>query len=290
MTRERDVPKRHRAELGQRSRALLGAGGLFIAGCSLQDLEYLGYGYGQDGGLSGSLNTSGASGNPGRGGSGSSNGGNGGTQGGTGGASGAEAGGSAGIGGSGSGGTTGGTSAGGSAGTAPINYGGSAGYLGTDPLADGGPDGNLIPDPGFEDGMVGWTGVGGPSLTWTTVGPAAGAHCLRTSGRSQVWMGPSYSLLGIVVPGETYNVAAYARLSHPNLFIKFTIKRLCEGETTAGYDNVVEDAPATTSWDLYEGAFTVPTTCTLTEYRLLAEQAPTGVDIFLDEVRVVPAP
>ena len=290
MNPERDVQKRHPGELGQRSLALLSAGGLLVAACSLQDLDYLDYKYGLDGGLGGALNQSGAGGNAGRGGTGNSTAGMGGTApGGTGGSSGGGAGGtgSAGIGGTGAGGTTGGGGAGGSAGTAPVNYGGSAGYLGT--LGDGGPDGNIIPDPGFEDGIVGWTGVGAPTLTWTSVGPAAGTHCLRASGRSQLWMGPSYSLLGAVVPNETYNLSAYARLSHPDFVIKFTTKHVCQGSPDIIFTDVVSPVSATTSWSLYEGAFIVPT-CTLTEYRIFAEEAPTGVDIFLDEVRIVPAP
>lgn len=290
MNPESDVRQRDPGELGQRSRALLSAGGLLVAGCSLQDLDYLDNRYGRDGGVSGSLNTSGAGGNAGRGGTGSSNAGTGGTsQGGSGGASGGGAGGaggSAGIGGTSSGGTTGGAGAGGSAGTAPVNYGGSAGYLGT--LGDGGPDGNLIDDPGFEVGIGNWVQQGTPTLTWTTVGPAAGTHCLRASNRSQLWMGPSYPLKDDVVPGATYSITAYMRLSHPNLPIKISTKSLCPGDPSSTFLPAIE-GQATTTWAFFEGTFVVPN-CALTEFSIFAEEAPTGVEIFLDEVRVVLEP
>lgn len=281
MKRERNVLNRHASERGKHSRALLSTGALLVAACSLQDLEYLSDG--RDGGLSGSLNSSGAGGNAGNGGSGSSNGGNGGS--GSGGVSGEGAGGSAATGGGGSGGTTGGGGAGGSAGTAPVNYGGSAGYLGE--LGDGGPDGNLVANPGFEEGIDGWTPQGNPVLTWTDVGPAAGTHCLRTSNRDAEWEGPAYSLKSAVVAGATYHLSAYVRVSHPNQAIKFTTKEICQGAAENFSD--ITSGTATTSWRFFEGDFTVPT-CTLTNFFVFFEQAGRNVEIFLDEVRVVPVP
>lgn len=278
------MSKRYGGRLRRLSRAGAGAGGLLVVACSLQELDHLGnqYGLGRDGGVGNSLNTSGsggAGGALGMGGSRPSDGGTGGAAAGASGTGGGGAGGSAGEGTSGSGG------AGGSAGTAPINYGGSAGFI-TYP-ADGGPDPNLIEDPGFELGVGSWSPQGSPTLTWETEGPLAGARCLRASRRTEIWMGPSYDLKDAIIPGATYHLSVWIRLSQATV-VKFSTKTTCQGEAST-FLPIVDAASASTSWRLFEGDFLAPT-CTLTDFRIFAEESPDGVDIFLDEVRVVPVP
>lgn len=274
MNRGRFALSSHQARLGPYSRTAVSAASLLVAACSLQDLGHLNAG--RDAGLGGSL----TAGTGGRGGSAGANGGRGGTSLGGSSAGGAGAGGSAGD--DGAGGTAG--SSGGAAGAAPINYGGTAGFLPV--LGDGGPDGNLIEDPGFEAGIGNWVGQGSPALSWTTEGPLAGTRCLRATNRIQAWMGPSYHLKDAISAGATYHLSAYIRVSKPNHPVRFSTKELCEGQTTYNYVWFAEGT-ATTSWRFFEGDFVAPT-CPLTEFRVFAEDDTGGVDIFLDEVRVVP--
>ena len=273
-------------------------GGCALFGaCSLQDLSHLRDEslFGPDGGHSGSPNLGGNTGisNSGAGGSSGSSSGSSGAAGnpptaGAGGAAGtagqpaAGAGGASGSSGSGTGGV------GGSAGSGSVDVGGSAGFIGT--LGDAGPDTNLITDPGFESGLSTWSAFGnGMVLTWESVGPVAGAHCLRSSGRADAWAGPSYALLGAVTPGATYHVSGWLRSASAVSAIKITARYNCsEDPLVQLYSQIVPGATAHNYWGLFEGDVIIPSaaSCTLETYFVYPEGAPAGEDIYVDEFRV----
>jgi hypothetical protein len=293
------VPVQKARPIGLEGWVTVGGCVLFGA-CSLQDLgqlrdESL---FAPDGGVSGSFNTSGSAG-IGNSGAGGSNSGSSGAAGssptaGTGGAAGAAgtagqpaagAGGASGSSGSGPGGS-GGSS--GSSGSGSVDVGGSAGFVGT--LGDAGPDTNLINDPGFESGLSSWSTFGnGMVLTWESVGPVAGARCLRSSGRADAWAGPSYPLVGEVTPGATYRVSAWLRTASALSPIKITARHTCSADPlTQVYTQIVPGATAHNYWGYFEGQVIVPSAagCTLETYFVYSEGAAAGEDIYVDEFRV----
>ncbi|MEY2934836.1 MAG: hypothetical protein RL033_5585 [Pseudomonadota bacterium] len=256
--------------------------------CSLQDLSNLRdeSAFLADAGLGGASNPPGSSG--------AGNAGTAGNLGGSSGAAGASAqagaGGAAGSSAAGSGGASGssGSGTGGSAGTAGSGSGGVGGALAfLDPVADAGPDTNVIVDPGFEAGLSSWTTFGnGMVLTWETAGPLAGARCLHASGRLDSWAGPSYPVQGLVTPGATYRVSAWIRTASATSPIKLTARHYCSDDpTTQIYDQIVPGGTAHNYWERFEGELTIAT-CATDTHDVYAEGALAGEDIYLDEVRV----
>ena len=70
---------------------------------------------------------------------------------------------------------------------------------------------NLVVNPGFEDGLDGWTSWGGV-LGQVEDPRHSGAHAAQVSERTETWHGPVQSLLGSLVDGTTYRVSAWVRV------------------------------------------------------------------------------
>jgi hypothetical protein len=243
--------------------------------CSLQDFGRLSDGIEVDAGAFGA----GAGGNP------AFTGGGGGAGGAPGGAAGAgeAAGASALAGASGSAGAGGAGGVGGVGGTGGVGGAGGA----PEPLADAGPDTNLVIDPGFETGVSNWGTFGSVLLGWQSQGPYAGSHCLRASSRGDAWAGPLYLLKGMVSPGETYRVTAWLRTPHVDQSVKITTKTLCTGETSSTFADVTSVKLVQNYWQSYSGTFVAPT-CPLQDFAVYIEGPPAGEDIYVDEFRVEP--
>lgn len=261
---------------------------VLFGACSLQDLSNLRDEslFLPDAGLGGPSDGIGSSGA----GNAGTTGGQGGSSSGAAGAASAGAGGAAGSSAAGSGGASGGggSATGGIGGTAGSGSGGVGGALAfLDPVADAGPDTNVIVDPGFESGLSSWTTFGnGMVLTWESVGPLAGARCLRASGRIDSWAGPSYPLQGLVTPGATYRVSAWMRTVSATSAIKITARYNCSNDpSTQLFEQIIPGGTAHNYWERFEGQVTVAS-CATDTYDVYAEGALAGEDIYLDEVRV----
>lgn len=263
-----------------------------MAACSLQGFEGLRDFQVPDGGLGGSINVGGNGGAAGTGGrTGSSGDGGGGGSSGDGGAAGSTggSGGDAGAAGStgGAGGNPGGSGgSGGSGGAATGGVGGSAGYLETGELPDGGTEPNLIEDPGFESGVANW--VNWPSSALIIHHPdsaASGNYCMRSTGRVDYYEGPTYHLGDVFIPGATYDISAWVRTSTTNQEVVMQGKVLCTGASSSTFPQgaAIISQPY---WQRMSGQLVAPT-CPVVEFRVMFSGPPTGVDIYVDDVRVV---
>jgi len=72
---------------------------------------------------------------------------------------------------------------------------------------------NLLQNPGFENGLDGWSGLGAATLSVTMDDVHGGDYALLVSGRDATWQGPVQSLLGRLEPGRSYQVSAWVKLA-----------------------------------------------------------------------------
>lgn len=149
---------------------------------------------------------------------------------------------------------------------------------------------NLIADPGFELGTTGWTGFGTSQVTSVRDNPHSGEQCLGSVGREETWMGPSYPLTTLIASSQVYSVSAWVRISEGASVVSVSTKTVCPnadaGAPTELY-TPLGTASATSQWVEVRGSFAAPT-CTPTEFRIYLEGPPASVDLFLDDVSVVP--
>jgi autotransporter-associated beta strand protein len=76
------------------------------------------------------------------------------------------------------------------------------------------PPSELVQSGGFEGGISGWTSTGG-AIAAESGTVRSGTGAIRSFNRSAVWNGPQQSLLGRLIPGQTYLVTAWARTDSP---------------------------------------------------------------------------
>jgi autotransporter-associated beta strand protein len=72
------------------------------------------------------------------------------------------------------------------------------------------PPAQLVQNGDFEGGTSGWTSTGGALGAETNV-VRTGSGAIRSFNRTAAWNGPQQSLLGRLIPGQTYLVTAWAR-------------------------------------------------------------------------------
>jgi hypothetical protein len=241
-----------------------------VSACSLQDFDALSSG---ESGLGAS--GSGTGGSAGRGGtSGASAGGNpAGGDGGT--APGAGSGGS-GSGGDGNGGAPNGGSGGGNAG----------GTAGTQTLPDGGARLNVLSDPGFEGGHVGWIRFGNADILDVDGEGRDGSRCIHVVNRTVSFEGPaSPPLESLLEAGLRYRAEAWVRIEAGSDTVGISLKSVCT-ETGEDYLQLTTSPVDDTDWSFLAGEFTVPAAaeCTLTELRFYIEGPDAGISFYVDDV------
>lgn len=213
---------------------------------------------------------------------------------GSGGHGGSEAG-TAGDGGSASGGAggaqSGGSSSGGAAGTpgtGGTDSGCDAAQEAPSPFseADAGTSNNLIANASFESGNADWVGWPSASLHEVTEYPHTGDACLGISQRSDYYVGAMLQRDTLVSAGASYEVSAWLRAAVPAVSANLMLKALCVGENTSTFTPLAT-AQVGCAWTRLAGELEVPS-CPLMSLHLLIEGAPAGVDLYVDDVTLVP--
>lgn len=168
---------------------------------------------------------------------------------------------------------------------------------GSAPLLDAGADSeNVVPDPSFESDASGWLAWLRHRLERTEEGPRSGAWCLVASARTEAWMGPSLVLTDRVTPGALYDVSLWVRVGSAASPVSMTLKFLCrernDDVSTSQFSPVAAPAIATNVWSQLTGSLQIPV-CeapkVLQDLRLIVEGPPADVDVYVDDVRVVPS-
>ena len=157
--------------------------------------------------------------------------------------------------------------------------------------------GNLIQDSSFEGATLesGW-GVwytSGTSLSLTTDQAFSGSQSLLASSRVAN-SHPSFTLTGLVSAGTAYTVSAevmHTGAAEDTLRMSAVIA-CAEGTAPEGHNtypwiqNISGVAPNT--WTKLSGVLDIPAGCDVTEARIYFEGASEGVDLYIDDVEVIP--
>lgn len=143
---------------------------------------------------------------------------------------------------------------------------------------------NLLTNPGFEQGISGWTGRN-CTLSTSTV-RRGGRFSGYATNRTATWQGIKQSMLDKMVPGETYTIAAWIRLENTasDSIIATFEQRDDRGVT---YIRVKASTGYSNQWIQLSGHFTLNVVGTLTALFVYFEGPAPGVNFYLDDVEVV---
>ena len=143
---------------------------------------------------------------------------------------------------------------------------------------------NLLVNPGFEEGTLGWSDRGGTFSTSTE--SRSGGYSGYATNRNFYWDGIKQSVLGKMIPGETYTISAWMKLEGSSIdqIIATIEQRDDRGvsytrvDQTNGYDN---------QWTHLSGRFTLEAVGILTTLDIYFEGPAPEVNFYLDDVEVL---
>lgn len=133
---------------------------------------------------------------------------------------------------------------------------------------------NLITNPGFEDGLAGWTVNSGNATDGAALSPTgdayAGAGAVLVTNRKTTGSGPAQDLAGKVQAGKTYTVTARVKYENPAspATKQFFVTMHYGGST---YTNLGTGTVPRGQWGLLQGTFTIPAGQAVTTPRVFVE-------------------
>jgi hypothetical protein len=148
---------------------------------------------------------------------------------------------------------------------------------------------NVLANSTFETGTANWFGFGSVTVSAATDRAHSGAQSGRVSGRTATWNGLATNILGLVTPGRTYQANGFTQVSVPSAAgVRLTLQSACDGGAQS-FTQIATVTANNTTWTELNGAITIPN-CNLTTAVFYLENAPAGVDMYLDDVtlRAIP--
>jgi hypothetical protein len=183
--------------------------------------------------------------------------------------------------------------------------GDSAGADGATDDGDAGPV-NLIQNPSFELGIFPWTTFSDGALSPTLAVSTANAHSGSFSGfvgaRTQAYEGTVQEVGQSIVLGHTYTVTAWALVAVPAdggldasdaaaagqpVYVTAAINCLVDGSKVTNYTEIGYALTSGSGWTRLFGTFTPPA-CTLSSMELYVAGPAPGIDLYVDDVSLVP--
>jgi GH35 family endo-1,4-beta-xylanase len=148
---------------------------------------------------------------------------------------------------------------------------------------------NLVTDGGFESGTAGWSSWIGSTLTTSTAQVHSGSQSMLATGRSSNGQFAVYSLTGKVETNTTYAVSGWAYITgSSNGTVRLASKVACQGQadTYSWLESNTAVVPGT--WTQLSGNLIIPAGCTPTDVAIFFEGTDPSVDVYLDDVKVIP--
>jgi len=143
---------------------------------------------------------------------------------------------------------------------------------------------NLLINPGFEEGTSGWNSRGG-TLSTSTV-RRSGSYSGYSTNRSFFWEGIKQSVLGKMIPGQTYTISAWIKLENSSSDqIIVTIEQRDDRGTS--YTRVDTSTGYSNQWTRLSGQFTLGVVGIPTTLDVYFEGPAPGVNFYLDDVEVL---
>jgi hypothetical protein len=167
---------------------------------------------------------------------------------------------------------------------------------------------NLIQNPGFELGISPWStftdGTNMASIAVSSMHAHSGIYSGWVSNRTRIFQGTAQDIRLAAEQGHTYTASAWAMVGIPadagdgaavdaatptaesvDMTAAFTC--MVDGAAVASYSRIGQATATTAGWSQIAGVFTVPT-CTMTALQVYVEGPDPGVDLFVDDVSVLP--
>lgn len=152
---------------------------------------------------------------------------------------------------------------------------------------------NLVNDGGFEAGSAGWSNWGNGTLGVSTAQARTGAQSLQSTGRTGTGGFAAYSLTSAVQRNTTYAVSAwFLHTDAANATGRLAAKVECTAATAPAGHNTYpwlqnNGAVVPGTWTQLSGNLVIPD-CDLVDVSIYFEGTAAGVEVFIDDVRVVP--
>ena len=144
---------------------------------------------------------------------------------------------------------------------------------------------NLFPNHSFEDGIEGWSSLGGGKVKVTTNQAHSGKQSLLTRERNTHWWGPTVSVLSLMEKDHKYRVSAWVRLKEPGE----KVIRINMPQTDGRGDQYMTAATGKVTadeWTLLSGTFILRTSGELTTVTIHIAPVSAKFDFYVDDVSV----
>jgi glucuronoarabinoxylan endo-1,4-beta-xylanase len=143
---------------------------------------------------------------------------------------------------------------------------------------------NLLINPGFEEGTLGWNDRGCTFSTSTV--SRNGNYSGYATNRNSYWQGIKQSLLGKMIPGETYTISGWMKLENSSGDqIIVTIEQ--RDDRGVSYIRVDQSVGYNNRWTRLSGRFTLDVVGVLTTLDVYFEGPAQGVNFYLDDAEVL---
>jgi hypothetical protein len=145
--------------------------------------------------------------------------------------------------------------------------------------------GNLLANPGFENGTNPWTGNGG-TLAQSTAQKRAGTYAGRITSRTAFWAGPVQDITSLLIANGqgTYNISAWLRKESDTGTGQVTIKLTYGG---ANHYRSVSATYTSTTWTQLAGNVSITWSGTLTRAEFYVETPGNQDNFFVDDCSLV---
>jgi arabinoxylan arabinofuranohydrolase len=142
--------------------------------------------------------------------------------------------------------------------------------------------GNLLTNPGLEDGTSGWLVNGTGTLSAVTDVVRSGSRALASTGRTGAWNGPGQDVTSRMTNGKSYTTSGWVRTPSGTPAAKATLALTANGTTS-----YLQLTPAVTvnasGWTQVSGTATVSWSGTLTKAIFYVETAAGTDNLYLDD-------
>jgi hypothetical protein len=146
-----------------------------------------------------------------------------------------------------------------------------------------GTGGNLLTNPGIEDGLTGWQVNGSGTLAASTSTVRSGTRSLAITGRTGSWNGPGQDVTSRMTSGKSYATSVWVRTQSGTPEAKATL-----AVTAGGTTSYLQLTPAATvnanGWTQLSGTATPSWSGTLTRATLYVETNAGTDNLFIDDV------
>ena len=148
---------------------------------------------------------------------------------------------------------------------------------------------NLLTNGGFESNLTSWQSFGGDLELENSI-VRTGSNASKASNRTAEWNGvrSSLDLRSLLDNGVNYTISCYARVNTGDHNVKIIVKSTKDG--IPSYGQVANISCNSSGWTQIEGEIIYDDVSQFSELFFYVSGAPTGIDIYVDDVEIKASP